>query len=89
MASPKWEIEFLKSANKDLKKLDKQTHQRIGKELELLSLESPTCDVKKLKTRANTWRLRIGDYRVIFQRNKDRATILVLEIARRSKSTYA
>ena len=37
MASLKWEIEFLKSANKDLKKLDKQTNQRNGKELELLA----------------------------------------------------
>lgn len=89
MASPKWEIEFLKSATKDLKKVDKQTSQRIGKELELLSLESPSCDIKKLKTRENTWRLRVGDYRVLFQRDKDRLVILVIEVARRNKSTYS
>lgn len=89
MASPNWEIEFLKSANKDFKKLDKQMKQRISDELGLLASESPTCDVKKLKTYKSTWRLRVGDYRVIFQRDKERIVLLVIEIARRNKSTYS
>ncbi|MFA5508732.1 MAG: type II toxin-antitoxin system RelE/ParE family toxin [Vulcanimicrobiota bacterium] len=84
----KWDIEFLKSANKDLKKLDQHARQQIGKELELLAQESPTCDIKKLRTRKSIWRLKVGNHRVLFQRDKQRLIILVIEISRRSKSTY-
>lgn len=83
-----WKIEFTKSADKGLKKLDKTTKKRITDELQLLATESPTCDVKKLKTRNDTWRLRVGDYRVIFRRDKGRLIIVVIEIARRGKNTY-
>jgi mRNA interferase RelE/StbE len=83
-----WKIEFTKSAHKNLKKLDKSTKRRITDELQLLATESPTCDVKKLKTRKDTWRLRVGNHRVIFQRDKGRLVIVVIEVVRRGKNTY-
>lgn len=58
------EIHYSKQAEKFLKKQDKTTRNRIRNAIHQL----PAGDVKKLQGR-NGYRLRIGDFRVIFDRN--------------------
>lgn len=58
------EIQYSKQAEKFLKKQDAITRNRIRTAIHNL----PSGDVKKLQGR-NGYRLRIGDYRVIFDRN--------------------
>ena len=58
------EIHYSKQAEKFLKKQDKTTRNRIRNAIHQL----PAGDVKKLQGR-NGYRLRVGDFRVIFDRN--------------------
>lgn len=58
------EVQYSKQAEKFLKKQDAVTRNRIRTAIHNL----PAGDVKKLQGR-NGYRLRIGDYRVIFDKN--------------------
>jgi mRNA interferase RelE/StbE len=71
------------SAEKDLSKLDLFTRKRILSEL--LSLETSLIgkDIKKLKGIDDTWRLRVGDYRIIIEIYQDKAIILALRVRHR------
>lgn len=57
------EIQYSKQAEKFLKKQNADTRNRIRNAIRSL----PSGDVKKLQGR-NGYRLRVGDYRVIFDR---------------------
>jgi mRNA interferase RelE/StbE len=65
-------IQYTKSAVKQINNLDKYTKQRIKSGIEKL----PFGDIKKLKGYKNTYRLRIGDYRIIYQLNNDDTIII-------------
>lgn len=79
---------FVKKARKQLGKLDKSTQRNIRDKLKLLAADSPLCDVKKIQTEQNLYRLRVGPYRVFFERESQILRILVLEITRRTSTTY-
>ena len=65
------EIQYSKQALKFLKKQDVHTRKRIINAINLL----PAGDVKALQGR-NDYRLRVGDYRIIFDIN---GNILLIE----------
>lgn len=58
------EIHYSKQAEKFLKKQDSTTRNRIRSAIQNL----PSGDVKKLQG-MNGYRLRVGNYRIIFDRN--------------------
>lgn len=56
-------LEYSNRAGKAISRLDSSTKKRIRAALEAL----PNGDVKPLRGSPGTYRLRVGDYRVIFQ----------------------
>ena len=66
----------------DLRRLDRQTAERVIAALSRLA-ESDVGDVKKLKGQEDRWRLRVGDWRVIFTRDDSGREIIVLAVASR------
>ena len=74
-----YQIEWKSSAFHELKRLDRQIIPRILAAVEALSLNPFPQGVKKLHGGESTYRIRIGDYRVIYEVCSDR---LVVEIAR-------
>ena len=79
---PEYTVLILPSAQKQLDKLPNAIATRI--EDRLLDLENdprpPGC--KKLKGR-DAWRIRIGDYRVIYEINDGRLIVTVIAIGHR------
>jgi len=69
---------FSGSAFRQLSKLEKKTQQRIIEKLDFyLSQKDPLKFAEKLvDSRFGEWRFRIGEYRVIFDTDKDRLIIL-------------
>ncbi len=82
------EIEYLPGAKKDLEKIDKLWQRRIKKNLQMLS-ENPALlknKITKLKGKYKDYfRLRVGNYRVIFRVEKKKLVILVVRIAHRKE----
>ena len=74
------------SAVKQLEKLEKNIRDRILTALERLRIRPESCDIKKL-VGMECYRFRVGDYRIIFDLEKNELKILVLQIAHR-KNVY-
>jgi mRNA interferase RelE/StbE len=62
-----YQIEWKSSAVRELKKLDRQVVPRIVDAVEALSSKPFPHGVKKLQGSEATYRIRIGDYRVIYE----------------------
>ncbi len=62
----KYTVEFKPTALKDLKKLDKQEQKNIIGKIELLQ-NNLFGNVKHLTNFTPEYRLRVGDYRILFE----------------------
>jgi mRNA interferase RelE/StbE len=82
-------VQLSNRATKELKKVRKEVAKRIIESLELLAV-NPYAEVlnfKKLKTNASLFRIRIGDYRVIYEIKADLLIVLVVRVGLR-KDVY-
>lgn len=78
-------VQLGKKSQKDLEALDQATRKRIVAALHNLQEGVPPLDLKKIKGTSNCWRLRVGDWRVIIQLEKDVAQVLTI---RRRRDSY-
>lgn len=62
-----YQIEFTKSAIKQLNKLPNNIQERIDARILDLATEPRPNGVKKLKYDENSYRIRVGDYRLIYE----------------------
>lgn len=79
----KYKIIFTVSADKQLKKLAKTAQKLIVEKVKELNISKPNNNVKKLVGVNDLYRLRIGDYRVIYQIRRNDLIILVLKVGHR------
>ena len=72
---------------KELSKLPVKVRARAKQKLnQLAALEDPTTRAKALRgNHSGTYRLRIGDYRLLFYLEEDTRSIVVIALAHRSK----
>ena len=61
-----YSISFVRSARKELESLSAPLIRRILAKIELLSKNPRPAGCKKLKGAHDLWRIRIGEYRVIY-----------------------
>jgi mRNA interferase RelE/StbE len=62
----KYAVEMKPSARKELEKLPARLIERIFPRLETLGSEPRPAGCKKLKGGHEEWRIRVGDYRVVY-----------------------
>jgi mRNA interferase RelE/StbE len=70
-------------ADKQLAKLDGSVRDRIAQRIDALSENPRPPGCKKLKGDDNLWRVRAGDYRIVFSIHDDLLLVLVIRIAHR------
>lgn len=71
-----WRVEIDPTAAKYLRRLDRPQRERLQHALATL----PAGDVRRLAGEGGLWRLRVGGWRVIFERDSTGRRILVLAI---------
>ena len=71
-----------KSAQKELSKIPHPDRKKIIAAIKILENDPHPAGSKKLSGRA-AWRMRIGNYRVIYEINDDKLIILVVKIGHR------
>lgn len=86
MNSNRWQVLIHRRAEKVLKRLEGDLLERMRRVIRNLSSEPFPEGVKKLAGQENLYRVRVGDWRIIYAVEKDRLIVLVLEIAPRSGS---
>ena len=86
-----WTIELTPQAKKDLGSIDKSQARRIRDFLNdrVACMEDPRQSSRKLKNSkfGEVWRIRIGDYRIIYTIEDDKLILLVVRIGHR-RSIY-
>ena len=82
-----FKIELKGSTEHDLKKIDKQNIPKIIEAIESLVENSFPVQSKKLKGSESSYRLRVGDYRVIYQVDHVNKAIVIYHVRHR-KDVY-
>ncbi len=80
-----YEIIFSEKAEKQLKKLEKDIQNRIISVLERIRIR-PESYVERL-VGEKAYKLRVGDYRIIIDIDKNRLMVLILKVGHR-KNVY-
>ncbi len=78
-------IGFTRSARKELEALPNQLIQRIFHKIESLATNPRPTGCAKLKGAADLWRIRIGDYRVIYSIEDRLIQIEIIAVRHRSE----
>ena len=79
-----YQIEFTRGAIKQLKKKPTNIRERIDLKIQELALEPRPDGVKKLESELSLYRIRLGDYRVVYQIQDNILLINVVKIKHRS-----
>ena len=82
-----YSVTFARSARKELEKLRSSVARRIIQHIEALLINPRPTRSVKLKGNRSLWRIRAGDYRVIYQVN-DAARIIDVSIIRHRRDAY-
>ena len=82
-----YEIVFTRSARKELEILNYKIVLQILKKIENLSLNPRPSGSKKLKGEKDLWRVRVGDYRVIYSID-DSEKLVDVSVIRHRKDVY-
>ena len=61
-----YELLFARSARKELEALDEPLRSRVFSRIESLALAPRPSGCKKLQGSQHLWRIRVGDYRVVY-----------------------
>ena len=83
----KYTIIFSKKADKFLDSLDLKTSYKILKKIRELQDSNENLDIKKLKSKNNLYRLKVGNFRVIYNIQHERIVIYIIKIGHR-KNVY-
>ena len=83
----KYAVHFKPSVDRQLQRLPVSTQKRIVGEVAALGENPRPAGVVKLAGTDTLWRIRVGDYRVIYEIHDTRLIVLVLRVAHR-KDVY-
>ena len=89
---PTYRIEVSPAANRDILKLKerilKQDFDRLGQAVNKLAEEPRPHGVRKIKGDVTAYRIRVGNYRVVYDVYDDKKLVVILQVVRRNESTY-
>ncbi|MEH2170320.1 MAG: type II toxin-antitoxin system RelE/ParE family toxin [Nostoc sp.] len=80
-----YEVKFSKVAKKQFRKLPLDVQQRIQTKINDLAIEPRPNGVKKLQGDDTSYRVRVGDYRVVYEVDDDVLIVTVIKVGHRSE----
>lgn len=82
-----WQVDFTPAARREFDRLDGSIQKRISTKIDELEQHGPSIlGVKKLQLTDRLYRVRVGDWRIVYQVDFGRATITIAHIAHRSQA---
>lgn len=83
-----YEIEWTRRAAKQFRKLDGQVRRSVSDAVDTLADLDSARNVKPLTNHVYDYRLRIGNYRVLFNVEKEIEIVSIEEVKKRDERTY-
>jgi mRNA interferase RelE/StbE len=80
-------LQFKPLALRQLEKLPRDVQKKLAAKIELLRDDPFPAGCKKMAAIYDTWRVRVGDYRVVYQVHQKVLLVLVLAVGHR-KDVY-
>ena len=81
-----FEIRYDPRAAKELSKLDPPIARRVAAEITDLAANPRPQGCRQLTEHAQLWRIRVGDYRVIYSIRETALVVLILRVAHRREA---
>jgi mRNA interferase RelE/StbE len=81
------EVRIGRSAAKEFESLPDQVIDRVATKIESLAQQPRPTGCKKLRGADNLWRVRVGDYRIIYAVD-DTLSIVEIRVIRHRKDVY-
>lgn len=79
----RYAVEVTPAASRQIRKLDRNTQKRILARIEKLEEEPRPHDASKLQSPEELYRIRVGDYRIVYQIEDDRLVVLIVKVGNR------
>ena len=79
-----YQVRLRRVAQKHLDRLNRQDYERIAKAISALEQEPRLPKAKKL-AESGLWRVRVGQYRIVYNINDTERLVIVVRVARRGK----
>ena len=76
-------IEFLPSAARALSKLEASMQRRIARRVDHLAEDPRGGGALKLRGAEDVWRVRVGDYRILYELHDEQLLVLVIAVGHR------
>ena len=81
-----YSVEFAPSAARDFQKLPREVQHRLTRAIDTLGANPRPRGAKKLQGRDDVWRIRAGDYRIIYEIQERRLVVMVVRVAHRREA---
>jgi mRNA interferase RelE/StbE len=75
-----------RSAERDLRRLPRAIFERVNERILSLRDEPRPHSVRKLVRGVEGWRVRVGDYRILYQIDDDARTVIVVRVKHRREA---
>jgi len=82
-----YEVRLRRSAQKELDALPEQDYEKVAKVIGTLEENPRPPRVKKLADSA-LWRIRVGQYRVVYAVDDEAQSVTIVRVARHKEDTY-
>ncbi len=79
-----YQIQLSRSAERQLERFSPELRQRISSHITVLREEPRPFGSIRVKGRKDAFRIRVGDYRILYEVQDELLLVLVLKIAHRS-----
>jgi mRNA interferase RelE/StbE len=80
-----YKIEIKKSAQKEIRKLPKDIREKVVNKIDKLALEPLPTDTEKIKGLKNAYRLRQGNYRILYYVFRNSLLVSVVRVRDRKE----
>lgn len=86
MGPPAYTVEIIGAARRELRRIDRTQQDRLRAAIRALARNPRPQGCRKLTGAEDLYRIRVGDYRVIYQIEEDRLVVLVIRIRHRREA---
>ena len=83
-----WAVRVAARAKKELRKFPRKDAQRIIYVMIGMAIDPFHGDIEKMLGEENSWRRRVGSYRIFYEIIQKQRLVNVFKIQRRTSSTY-
>ena len=86
MESPPYSVQIIGAARREMHRIDRSQQERIRAAIRALETEPRPHGYQKMTGSKDLYRIRVGDYRVIYQIQEEKLVILIVRIRHRREA---